>query len=657
MDSLDIVIDQGKCKYWLFSADHEAHFGGDPGDIYMIDLAAGGPPTKVIDQSVHLGISKEADIDAFELAWIVRDQGAPWELALLFSVDDDDPLTQWDESGGLGPNIIYASLLTGGHFPYVAKPLPDDIDALTVWAESLEPTPGLDFGDAPDSDHSPRFPTLLVNDGARHVIDPGFHLGPAGTIRVSQESVPGAGDFDANVLGYVDPYTSGLTTSGYYQYGTPYGASFNGPAPELVSDRSHLFLVNAADGLSLFVVHDKPVDGSGGSSAMHWELTGDTLALLAEDDPGEPVNVTGGGTIIDSSHGWSVCCTDGYAVGSLDGSWTMVGAFTNDVAVSGMNQWVVHDVDGDEIVLAFQTDRRVRLEYFDGGGIDAEPDGQPGAWDGAGDDLGAPTDDEDGVRFLTRVIPGEDAMVEVVLTSADGRGGYLNAWMDFDGSSTWTEADDRIFHGEPLNPGVNVLSFPVPLTAHQGISFSRFRLSSQRDLSYDGPADDGEVEDYRVFIRGLDWGDAPEPAGAMGYPTTWARDGARHAVYVSAPWLGDDLDNPDRETDGQPDPDALGDDNALDDEDGVVVLGLVAGELGQIEVQVHGGGVVEAWIDFNGDMIWQHPAEQIHAGYLAAGVHTLTFPVPLDAVPGETFGRFRISTDGGLLPTGLADDG
>ena len=35
----------------------------------------------------------------------------------------------------------------------------------------------LDFGDAPDSAEAPSYPTLLVNDGARHVIVEGFYLG------------------------------------------------------------------------------------------------------------------------------------------------------------------------------------------------------------------------------------------------------------------------------------------------------------------------------------------------------------------------------------------------------------------------------------------------------------------------------------------------
>ncbi|MBN1155019.1 PKD domain-containing protein, partial [candidate division KSB1 bacterium] len=41
------------------------------------------------------------------------------------------------------------------------------------YIEALECAEGIDYGDAPD----PTYPTLLVNNGARHIIEQGFHLG------------------------------------------------------------------------------------------------------------------------------------------------------------------------------------------------------------------------------------------------------------------------------------------------------------------------------------------------------------------------------------------------------------------------------------------------------------------------------------------------
>jgi len=150
VDSLDIVPGQEPiCQFWYFSPDHEATGidpinGGplDPGDIYLVMPGSG--PMVVVDDVYNLGIPDETDVDAFEFTWF-EEPGMGPVLAVLFSVDDDDPITPWDESGGLDPRMIYVSFLIGFSFEATEEPLPDDIDALTIWRESLEvqqPCPG-----------------------------------------------------------------------------------------------------------------------------------------------------------------------------------------------------------------------------------------------------------------------------------------------------------------------------------------------------------------------------------------------------------------------------------------------------------------------------------------------------------------------------------
>jgi len=146
VDSLDIVPhmpDGQACPFWYFTADHEASMGLDPGSIYVMP----GGPVKVIDQVIHLGlvdnpatqIIEDADIDAFEFTWLAEDEGAPPVLAILFSVDEDDPLTPGvDESGGLNPTVLYASFMMGWSFQ-VTLPFQDDIDGLAIWTEELPP--------------------------------------------------------------------------------------------------------------------------------------------------------------------------------------------------------------------------------------------------------------------------------------------------------------------------------------------------------------------------------------------------------------------------------------------------------------------------------------------------------------------------------------
>ncbi len=170
-----------------------------------------------------------------------------------------------------------------------------------------------------------------------------------------------------------------------------------------------------------------------------------------------------------------------------------------------------------------------------------------------------------------------------------------------------------------------------------------------------------QEKDFAFVITGdgggpeeLDFGDAPERP----YPTTLASNGARHVI--GGPWLGDRTDNPDMELDGQPDPNALGDDNdGNDDEDGVQIPVLTIGQADNIIFDVNGGGgVVDAWIDFDSSGVWDEPAERILGGvFYPDGTHAVAVTPPANSAVGDTFARFRISGQGGLLPVGQAHDG
>ncbi len=182
-------------------------------------------------------------------------------------------------------------------------------------------------------------------------------------IRVSQESAPGADDFDANILGQVTTYNTGLTAENFYQYNNPNGASYNGEnngGPTPISQLTQAFVVNASDGLSLFVVHDNPNDGSGGVAANQWDLSGDTAGPVLNDDVDDTITVGGGGTTFQTDHAWLNCCTDGYVIGSLDGDWELLGQFlTTPTNIDG---WQVTSSNGNHAALDLQTGRRVRLD-------------------------------------------------------------------------------------------------------------------------------------------------------------------------------------------------------------------------------------------------------------------------------------------------------
>lgn len=283
--------------------------------------------------------------------------------------------------------------------------------------------------------------------------------------------------------------------------------------------------------------------------------------------------------------------------------------------------------------------------------IDGEPDGQPQP-NALGDDINN-IDDEDGVVFMSALVPGQNATVDVTASSA----GMLDAWIDFGGDGSWAEAGDQIFFSVPLNPGINNLSFPVPPTAAVGITtFARFRFSTAGGLTYTGQAPDGEVEDYKVFIGeqggDLDFGDAPDPT----YPTLAANNGANHTI-VPGMFMGALIDG---EPDGQPDPNALGDDfSNIGDEDGVISpTPLVQGQPATVTIVVSAPGMLDAWVDYGADGSWAEAGDQVFASQpLASGANTLNYVVPPTAVPGNTFARLRFSSQGGLSFFGSAPDG
>jgi len=268
-----------------------------------------------------------------------------------------------------------------------------------------------------------------------------------------------------------------------------------------------------------------------------------------------------------------------------------------------------------------------------------------------GDDNIDGNDDEDGVVFTSALTPGSTASLTVTASQA----GKLDGWVDFNMDGDWDDTGEKLWSTSlDLLAGANSLSFSVPSDASTtSVTFARFRLSSTGGLTPTGSAPDGEVEDYRVAVGEYDWGDTPD---TYDYPTVATDDGARH--FISGPFMGVTIDS---EFDGQPSSDATGDDgDGNDDDDGVsftsdVVVGLEA----TLNISVGGSpGLLDAWIDFNGDGDWKDSGEQVFSSEpLSVGPNPLSFNVPSNATDGTTFARFRISTLGGLTTSGEAENG
>ena len=290
---------------------------------------------------------------------------------------------------------------------------------------------------------------------------------------------------------------------------------------------------------------------------------------------------------------------------------------------------------------------------------DIELDGQPHA-EAHGDD-GDNTDDEDGISFVTPLVPGETAEIEVDPSMA----GFLFGWFDFNNDGQFQDSPlaaggERVFSAQPLTSVANQrFSFTVPEAAGV-IKFARFRYTTEAGVTLgptgvkaDGLPPIGEVEDYAL----LDFGDALAAASASGkYPTLREDDGARH--FLSPLFLGtlDPVaDAPTVDADGQPSRQAAKDSH----EKGVkFTSAIVAGAPAEIMVTASKPGMLDAFADWNLDGDWDDAGEQIFDSQpLDEGPNTLTFLVPEPLKSGIKYLRFRLSQDGGLGPKGLAIGG
>jgi hypothetical protein len=156
----------------------------------------------------------------------------------------------------------------------------------------------------------------------------------------------------------------------------------------------------------------------------------------------------------------------------------------------------------------------IREGFHLGDTIDRDPNGQPSA-DAKGDDGDADGDDEDGVFFETVPTPGDRERVRVVASGA----GRLDAWADWNRDGDWDDPGEQTFTSEPLVAGPNLLTYLVPpeaLTDRDRPTYARFRFSTAGGLSPKGLAEDGEVEDYALFV--LRPSDVPPPVDV---PTLW----------------------------------------------------------------------------------------------------------------------------------------
>jgi len=364
-----------------------------------------------------------------------------------------------------------------------------------------------DYGDAPD----PTYPSLRTSNGARHMLIGGYYLGDVVT---GEKDAKLARDNQGNVLpneasGDVGDDGVGL------------------PSVLLIDSTATITVKASRGGGKLDAWVDFNLDGDwddpGERIFDHLSIARGTSTLqfdvpetLLDPISGEPVALTSGQTFIrfrysqagvDSPYGVA-------ATGEVEDYRIMLVDSLVDYGDAPEPYPTLLEDDGASHALG--SGRML------GQTVDEELDGQPHAA-ALGDDLTGPTipgggvvNDEDGVAFLDPLSPSSE--VRIVVTAS--MSGYLNAWVDFDGNGVWNTEDGNpewVFKGVPLVAGTNELFINVPADAPEGLTYARFRFSSQETLLPTGHAADGEVEDYQLFVVATpsDYGDAPRTYGTV----------------------------------------------------------------------------------------------------------------------------------------------
>ncbi len=128
--------------------------------------------------------------------------------------------------------------------------------------------------------------------------------------------------------------------------------------------------------------------------------------------------------------------------------------------------------------------------------IDSEQDGTVS--ENATDDLFDDGVSIDNHTFSEAVInAGETITLEVNTTGH----AYLNGWIDWNADGDFNDTDEQISKNLTEINGTIQINLNVPSSENNISTYARFRYSSDQDLLPEGVAQDGEVEDYHIFIN------------------------------------------------------------------------------------------------------------------------------------------------------------
>ncbi|WP_025819818.1 GEVED domain-containing protein [Shewanella marina] len=299
---------------------------------------------------------------------------------------------------------------------------------------------------------------------------------------------------------------------------------------------------------------------------------------------------------------------------------------------------------------------------------DSNVDGQPSS-DALGDDNDG-VDDEDGITEPLPLLLLSDANYNVNIKHRNNTASpaTMVAWLDKNQNGQFET--DEVFDGFAIN---NVAASTNELVTGRDLVWSGLSGQTQGTMAlrvryshdplgndaWGGPASDGEVEDYIVYVGQFDFGDAADASSGANstsnYRSRLVDSGAYHGINNNL-YMG--ASAPDAEADSYNSVGAAmadGDDLDIngDDEDGVQLLPLdnspvPSSYTAKVNVTNNTGSeaTLHGWIDwdrnghFDGD---EHTSMAIADG--TSATQDLVWTSFTGITAGETVARFRLTTD------------
>ncbi|TWU51875.1 choice-of-anchor Q domain-containing protein [Rubripirellula reticaptiva] len=586
------------------------------------------------DDGVIFGTIQVGQTDA---SVTVNVQGAAGKLDAWIDFNGDGTFD------GLGERIASRALVNVGDNVVLFDVPADAVSGQTLYARiRLSTAGGLGpRGLALDGEVEDHPLTINPPDFSRFFADSGQSLVNSSlSYSVSMGDLDGDGDLDAFVANVQGDHQVWINTGGVF-------AGSQTLANSLRSTSVSLGDLDGDGDLDAFVANDQ-------GAHQVWTNTGGVFA--------------GSQTLANNLRSFSVSLGDFDGDGDLDAFvannsddhqvWTNAGGvFTNSQSlVNGLRSYSVSlgDIDGDGDLDAFvanvgddhqvwtntngvftnsqslansSNSRSVRLGDVDGDGdLDAfvaNYQGDHQVWTNTG-----------GVFAGSQSLVNSSLSYSVSMGDLDGDGDLDAFVANYQGDhQVWTNTNGVFAGSQTL---ANSLG---------GLSVSLGDVDSDGDLdalvvNYTG--------DHQVWTNVKpDFGDAPDS-----YGTLLASDGARHDTV--GPTLGATRDI---ESDAVAPLDGSGD--GADDDGvffGTIQVGTAIAGV-NIDLQNAASARVDAWIDFDGNGVWDASDRILDNVFVSGGLQTLNFVVPANAVVGDTYARVRVSSAGGLGPHGPALDG